>query len=95
VPYCAAASEGAGPSERRAGEAVGVLDESRWGYRFLLVNTRFASPRPNAFCRYDTISVAVRFSVVFGWIRDLPRLQAACLVMVMVVLKVKRLMFVA
>jgi len=28
-------------------------------------------------------------------IRRLPRLQAACLVMVMVVLKVKRLMFVA
>jgi hypothetical protein len=47
-----------------------------------------------AFCRCDTISVAVRFSVVFGCIRDLP-LQAARLVMVMVVLKVKRLMFVA
>jgi len=50
--------------------------------------------RPEAFCRCDTISVAVRFLVVFGWIRDLP-LQAARLVMVMVVLKVKRLMFVA
>jgi len=48
-----------------------------------------------AFCRCDTISVAVRFSVVFGCIRDLPRLQAARPVMVMVVLKVKRLMFVA
>jgi len=33
--------------------------------------------------------------VVFGCIRDLPLLQAARLVMVMVVLKVKRLMFVA
>jgi len=49
--------------------------------------------RPEAFCRCDTISVAVRFSVVFGCIRDLPWLQAARLVMVMVVLKVKRLMF--
>jgi hypothetical protein len=50
---------------------------------------------PEAFCRFDTISVAIRFSVVFGCIRDLPWLQAARLVMVMVVLKVKRLMFVA
>jgi hypothetical protein len=33
--------------------------------------------RPEAFCRFDTISVAIRFSVVFGCIRYLPLLQAA------------------
>jgi hypothetical protein len=64
-----------------------------WGQRFLLI--RDLPQRPEAFCRFDTISVAIRFSVVFGCIRDLPRLQAARLVMVMVVLKVKRLIFVA